>query len=100
MSVSVFDDTYAPTYLINTRVREVAENVAEVQTRHSDLRDNHLQEGGERREDTELILVETETCSGTEVATLHDTRRDEDLRVFLVDGLETSRALEIAYGTL
>ena len=78
----------------------MTKDVAVVQTSNSDFRDNHLQEGGERREDTELILVETETCSGTEVATLHDTRRDEDLRVFLVDGLETSRALEIAYGTL
>lgn len=96
----MFDDKCARTHLINTRVREVAEDIAEVEARHSDFGYNHLQEGGERREDTELVLVETKTGSGAEVATLHDSGRDEDLRVLLVDRLETGRSLKIACGEL
>ena len=64
--------THLPTNVLTSRVREVAENIAEVQTGHSDLRDNHLQESTESRENTELVLVKTETSSSTEVAALHD----------------------------
>jgi len=44
-------------------MREVAKNIAVVQAGHGDLRDNHLEESGERREDTELVGVEAETSS-------------------------------------
>ena len=74
----------------------MAKHVTVVQPRHSNLRDNHLQESGERREDTELLGVETEPGGGTKVATLHDAGRDEDLGVLLVDHLQSRRALEVA----
>jgi hypothetical protein len=73
----------------------MTENITVVQAGHGDLRDNHLQESGERREDTELISVETKTSSCREVSTFHDTRRNEHLRMLLVNNLKTSGSLEI-----
>ena len=77
-------------------MREVAQDVAEVETSHGDFGNDHLQEGGESGEDTELLLVETKTGCGTEVTTLHDAGGNEHFRVFLVDDLQTRGALEIA----
>lgn len=76
---------------------EMRENVAVVQTCHSDLRDDHLQESGECREDTKLVLVESESSCSREVASLHDAGADEDLGVLLVDDLQPSGALQIAF---
>ena len=76
-------------------MREVAENVAEVEAGHGDFGDDHLEESTEGREDTELVLVETETSGCAEVTTLHDTGWNEDLRVLLVDNLQTSGTLEV-----
>jgi hypothetical protein len=93
---SCFQSSLDPiNYLIDTRVGEVTEDVALVETSHGELGDDHLQERRERRENTELLLVESESSRGREVTTLHDTRGDEHLRVLLVDGLEAGRALEI-----
>ena len=64
--------TSVDTHLIDTRMREVAEDIAEVQSRHSDLRDYHLQESTKGREDSELVLVETETICRAEDTTFHD----------------------------
>ena len=74
----------------------MAQDVAEVETSHSDLGDDHLQEGGESREDAEFLLVETETGGGTEVTAFHDAGGDEHFGVLLVDDLQTRGALEIA----
>jgi hypothetical protein len=52
---------------------EMAQDIAEVQARHGDLRDTHLEEGSERAEDTLLALLHTESRSRGEVAALHDT---------------------------
>lgn len=41
----------------------MTKNIAVVQAGHGDLRDNHLKESGERREDTELVGIETEPSS-------------------------------------
>ena len=76
-------------------MREVAEDVAEVETRHRDLRDDHFQECREGGEHAELLSIETETCRRAEVSAFHDTRGDEDLRVLLVNDLQAGRALEI-----
>ena len=78
-------------------MREVAENVAEVEAGHGDFGDDHLEESTEGREDTELVLVETETSGCAEVTTLHDTRGNEDLRVLLVNDLQTGRALKVTW---
>ena len=82
---------------VNTRVREVREDVAVVEAGHGELGDDHLEEGAEGAEDTELLRIEAETCRRGEVATLHDTGLDEDLWMPGVDDLETSRALEIGW---
>ena len=74
----------------------MAKNVTVVQTGHGELRDDHLQERRESREDTELVRIESETGRRGEVTTLHDTRRDEDLGVSLMDDLQTGRTLKIA----
>ena len=50
----------------------MAEQVGEVKTGHRNLGDGHLEESGERREDTELILVESEPGGCTQIATLHN----------------------------
>ena len=60
--------------VITYRVREVTQNIAEVEAGHSDLRDGHLQEGRKSGEDAEFVLVETEACSSAEVAALHDCK--------------------------
>ena len=78
----------------------MAQDVAEVKTSHGDFGDDHLQECGESREDAELLLVETETSGSAEVSTFHDAGRNEDLRVLLVNDLETGRSFEITYGAL
>jgi hypothetical protein len=73
----------------------MAKDVAVVQASHGDLRDDHLKEGRECREDTELALLKAEAGGGREVATLHDTGRNKDLRMLLVNALETSGALQV-----
>ena len=75
----------------------MAEDIAEVQSRHSDLRDDHLQESTKGREHAELVLVETEAGSSAEISALHDSGRNKDLRVLLVNDLETGGTLKIAY---
>ena len=75
----------------------MAEDVAEVEPRHGDLRDDHLQEGREGGEDAVLLRVETEASSCAEVSALHDTGGNENLRVLLVDDLEAGGTLKIAY---
>lgn len=75
----------------------MGENIAVVQTRHSDLADHHLQESRECGEDTELVCVKSESCSRREVATLHDTRGYKHFRMFLVDDFQASGSLEVSY---
>lgn len=78
-------------------MREMAKNIAVVEARHGDLRDDHFQECRESGEYTKLVFVESESgCSG-EVASLHDTRCDEDFGVFLVNDRQTGGSLEITY---
>ena len=74
----------------------MAQDIAEVETSHSDFGDDHLQEGGESREDAKLLLVETETSGSTKVTTLHDAGGNEHLGMLLVDDLQTRGALEVA----
>ena len=89
-------DKFINTDLVDTGVREVAEDVAVVQTSHGDLRDNHLEESRERRENAIFAFFKTKTgCSG-EVPPLHDTGGNEDHRVLLVDDLEAGGTLKIA----
>jgi hypothetical protein len=78
-------------------MREMAEHITVVESRHSNLTENHLQKGAECREDTKFVLVETETSSRGEVSTFHDTGGNEDFGMLLVDDFETSGALEITY---
>jgi hypothetical protein len=77
-------------------VGEVAKYIAVIESCHGDFRDDHLQERREGREDTELVMIKTETSSSRIVATLHDTGRNENFGVLLVDHLQTSGSLEIA----
>lgn len=59
-------------YMRTSGVREVTENVAEVQARHGDFGYDHLEEGTKGGEHAELLLVETETSRCAEVSALHD----------------------------
>lgn len=74
----------------------MTENVTVVQPRHRNLTDHHLQEGRERREDTLFLPIEPESSGSGEVAALHDTRRHEDVGVFLVNNFEPCGPFEIA----
>ena len=76
---------------------EMTQNIAVVETCHSDLRNHHLQESGESGEDPEFVLVKTEASRGGEITTLHDTRWNENFRVLLVDDFQTGRSLQIAW---
>lgn len=78
-----------------TRMREMAQDIAVVQPRHCELRDDHLEESRKGRKDTEFVCVETETSSSRKVSSLHDTRRYENLGVLLVNNLETCRTLKV-----
>ena len=73
----------------------MTEDIAVVETCHGDLGNDHFEKGGESGEDTKLISVESEASSGREVSTLHNTRWNEHLGVFLVDDLQAGRALKI-----
>ena len=50
----------------------MTEDIAVVKPSHGEFGDDHLEEGSEGGEDTELHLVETKASSCAEVATLHD----------------------------
>ena len=76
-------------------MREVAEDVAEVEAGHGDFGYYHLEESREGGEHAELFGVKTKTGSGAEVTALHDTGRNEDLGMLLVNTLQASRALQI-----
>lgn len=67
----------------------MGKDVAVVETGHGKLGNNHLEESRESREHAKFFCVETETGSGGEVATFHDTRWDEDLWMLSMDNLET-----------
>lgn len=77
-------------------MREVTEDITKIETGHGNLRDDHLQERRECREHPVLLRIETKTGGSAKVASLHDAGRNKDLRMLLVDDLQTSRPLEIA----
>ena len=74
----------------------MAKDIAEVETGHRNLRDDHLQERRKCREHSVLVRIETETGSSAKVAALHDAGWNKDLWVFLMDNLQTGRTFEIA----
>lgn len=74
----------------------MTEDIAIVQACHGDLRNNHLEEGREGGENTELVSVETEASGCCKVTALHDTRWNEHFGMFLVDHLETGGTLQVA----
>lgn len=92
----------------------MAQHVTEVETGHCNLGDYHLKESTESREDAEFVLVETKTCSGTEVSALHNYRTSvldgvkdstlirrtagwhENFGVLLMNTLQPSGTLQIA----
>ena len=74
----------------------MTEYVAVIQARHGDLRNDHLEEGGEGREDTKLVRFKTKAGGGGKVSALHDSGRNKHVRMSLVDHLQTSRTLQIA----
>ena len=78
-------------------MREVAENIAVVQSCHGDLRNNHLKECREGGENTELVSIEAEASGRSKVTAFHDTGWNEHFGMFLVDYLETSRTLQVAW---
>ena len=78
-------------------MREMRKNVAVIEASHGDFRNNHLKECRKSREDTEFIRGESKTSRSGEVAAFHDTRRNENLGVLLVDNFQASRTLEITY---
>ncbi len=73
----------------------MAEYVAVVQACHSDLRNDHLKEGGEGGKDAELVAVETKACSSGEIPAFHDPGRNKYFGMSLVDHFQTSRTLQI-----
>lgn len=78
---------------------KVTQNVAVIQSRHRDFGYYHLQEGRERREDTEFIWSEAKSSSSRVVSAFHDPRWNEHLGVLLVNDFQTSRSLQITYGS-
>jgi hypothetical protein len=76
-------------------VREVAEDIAVVETSHGNFRKNHLQERGKGGENTKLVSGESKPGGSGEVAPLHYTRGDEDLWVFLMDHFQTCGTFKI-----
>ena len=76
-------------------MREVAKNIAEIEAGHCELGYDHFKECTEGGEDSEFVLVETETRCSAEVSTLHNTRWNEHFRVLLVNNLQASGSLKI-----
>ena len=69
--------------------------VAVIEPRHGNLRDDHLKERGECREDAELVRIKAEPCSSRKIAALHDTRRHVDLGVLGMDDFQAGGALQV-----
>lgn len=78
-------------------MRKVAENIAIVQSCHSDLRNNHLKECREGGENPKLVSIETEASGRSKITAFHDTGRNEYFGMFLVDHLKTGRTLQVAW---
>lgn len=78
-----------------TSMREMRENIAVVQPCHGNFGDDHLKEGREGREDTKFIGLEPETSCSREVSSFHDSGRDENLRMLLVNDFQTGRAFQV-----
>ena len=72
-------------HVIDAAVAEVRQHVREVQPRHGDLADAHLEKGAERRVDALLARDRAEAGGRRVVAALHDAAADEHLRMFLAD---------------
>jgi hypothetical protein len=75
----------------------MTQDIAVIQPRHRHLRDDHLEEGRERREHAKLVSFEAKPGSRRKIGALHDARWNEHLGVLLVDYLQARRAFEIAY---
>ena len=74
---------------------EMTEYIAIIETSHGDFRYDHLQESRESRENAEFLVVEAKAGGGGEVPSFHDTRRNKDFGVFLMDYFEASRTLQV-----
>src|SRR5215831_17315273 len=72
-------------HVVDAAVAVVREDVREVQARHRDLADGHLQEGAESGIDALLAFGGAETGGRRKVAALHDAAPHEHLRVLLAD---------------
>mmetsp|Transcript_82863 Transcript_82863/g.208761 ORF Transcript_82863/g.208761 Transcript_82863/m.208761 type:complete len:236 (-) Transcript_82863:1158-1865(-) len=83
-------------HVVHATVAEVAEDVALVQSRHGDLTDHHLLEGGKGAEDCLAVALEAEASASAEVTALHDAAADVDLRAFGADLAEAAGAFEVA----
>jgi len=71
----------------------MAEYVAIVQTRHGDLRNDHLKEGRESGKDPKLVGFETKARRGGKVSAFHDAGGNKHFGMSLVNHLQTSRTL-------
>jgi hypothetical protein len=75
---------------------EMTKYIAIIETSHGNFRYDHLQESRESREDAKFLVVEAKACGGREVPSFHDTRRNKDFGMFLMDDFETSGTLQVA----
>jgi len=80
-------------------MREVTQDITIVETGHCNFGNNHLEESREGRKNAKFIDVKPKTGSGGEVATLHDTRRNENLRMLLVNDLQPCGAFQVTWIT-
>ncbi len=82
-------------YFINTRMGEMTKDVGSVIAGHGDFGCHHLDKGGEGREYSKLVGVETKTDSRRETTALHDARCNKDLGMLLVYGFQTSGPFQV-----
>lgn len=73
----------------------MAQNVTIVQPGHGYLGDDHLQESRECRKDAELVRCKTESGSSRIVATLHDSGRNEDFGMLLMNDFQTGGTFKV-----
>src|SRR5262245_48582177 len=78
-------------------MRKMTKYVAVIESSHGDLRYDHLQESRESRENSELVVIKTETSSSGEISALHDTGGNKDFGMFLVNDFQAGGTFQITF---
>src|ERR1700679_658712 len=82
-------------HVVDAAVAEMREDVGEVQPRHRDFADAHLEEGAERGEYSLPSLRRSKAGGRGKIATFHDAAAYENLRMLFADVMQSAGTFQI-----